>query len=280
MSESEKNSPPSSPRLPSPVEEARLGPERRVVVLSPAREALRRQYADACQVCARTVYLDGTQTYAEVHALLPPGAVEPDDPPREHCLVLCPEHHVLFDAGAMAIEPEDITLRCADPENPAQGQPLKRSIHVVPKDVLVSAWAARAIPDLPEEEEDEETLPPARHRSTDSLLEAIFAAALHRNEEKGFDRFMHVMAGSKHMAATGRRMHRQFSWAQLRRRVDEYVRDGDPTTYYISSMRPERIDANTDKVRIMLRSAGRNPAPIVAVRDEDEGYWWLQFCGL
>ena len=265
-----------SPKTAAPPADATLA--RRVVCRSETREALRKQYGDACQVCGSILRLDPNHTYAEVHALLPPGGEEPEEAPREHCLVLCPEHHALFDAGMLALDPKDLRLACADATNPYHGKALKRSVHIVPQEVLDQAWASRRIPEATLSDEEEE-LPPACHKTTDSLIADVLAAGLEPNEERGFARYINVMAGGRSMAATGKRMHRQFSWAQLRRHAPSYVRNGDPTAYQISSTRPERIDAHTDKIRFMLACAGRNPAPLVAVRD-DEGLWWMDFCGL
>jgi len=47
----------------------------------------------------------GKSWYAEVHHLKPLGQDGPDT--DANMLVLCPNHHVLFDYGVIAINPED-----------------------------------------------------------------------------------------------------------------------------------------------------------------------------
>jgi len=70
--------------------------------------AIKRLYRCLCQVCRAPVPLTRTD-YAESHHLRPMGSPHdgPDTP--GNILVLCPNHHVMFDRGAAAVEPE--TLR-------------------------------------------------------------------------------------------------------------------------------------------------------------------------
>jgi hypothetical protein len=57
-----------------------------------------------CQVCGVKLPM-GNSWYAEVHHLKPLGRDGPDT--ESNMLVLCPNHHVLFDYGAIAIHPEN-----------------------------------------------------------------------------------------------------------------------------------------------------------------------------
>ncbi len=69
---------------------------------------LKELYKNKCQVCKTTLTLsDGY--YSEVHHLQPLGGEDngPDKP--SNMIVVCPNHHALFDSKAIAIVPE--TLR-------------------------------------------------------------------------------------------------------------------------------------------------------------------------
>ena len=71
--------------------------------------AIKRLYQCRCQVCRAPVPLTRTD-YAESHHLRPMGSPHdgPDTP--GNILVLCPNHHVMFDRGAAAVEPERLTI--------------------------------------------------------------------------------------------------------------------------------------------------------------------------
>lgn len=57
-----------------------------------------------CQVCGLVLVISG-KGYAEAHHLKPLGQDGPDI--KSNILVLCPNHHVLFDGGAIAIDPHE-----------------------------------------------------------------------------------------------------------------------------------------------------------------------------
>ncbi len=75
---------------------------------------LKKLYNNKCQVCRMSLPLiDGF--YSEVHHLQPLGEDHkgPDD--QANMVVVCPNHHALFDAGAIAIIPDTlkvITYNC------------------------------------------------------------------------------------------------------------------------------------------------------------------------
>lgn len=58
-----------------------------------------------CQVCGESLIIND-KGYAEAHHVFPLGHNGPDI--EENLLVLCPNHHVLFDYGGIAILPEDM----------------------------------------------------------------------------------------------------------------------------------------------------------------------------
>ena len=57
-----------------------------------------------CQICGTRLSIRG-RGYAETHHVKPLGHDGPDI--KANMLVLCPNHHVLFDYGEIAISPED-----------------------------------------------------------------------------------------------------------------------------------------------------------------------------
>jgi predicted restriction endonuclease len=66
--------------------------------------AVKTQRNYECQVCGVKLPM-GNTWYAEVHHLKPLGHDGPDI--EANMLVLCPNHHVLFDYGAIAVHPEN-----------------------------------------------------------------------------------------------------------------------------------------------------------------------------
>jgi len=70
---------------------------------------LKRLYRHKCQVCLKGVPLAGAD-YVESHHLRPLGRPHegPDTP--GNIIVVCPNHHVMFDRGAAAIQPPRLTL--------------------------------------------------------------------------------------------------------------------------------------------------------------------------
>lgn len=63
-------------------------------------------HKNLCQVCRSGVTLKNGETYAEAHHIRPLG--QPHDGPDRaaNIIVLCPNHHVMFDYGAIPLEPE------------------------------------------------------------------------------------------------------------------------------------------------------------------------------
>lgn len=57
-----------------------------------------------CQVCGTTLFIKG-KGYAETHHVKPLSQEGPDI--ESNMLVLCPNHHILFDYGEIAVSPED-----------------------------------------------------------------------------------------------------------------------------------------------------------------------------
>lgn len=70
---------------------------------------LKELYENKCQVCGQTIDLGNEIKYSEVHHIQPLGCDGVDD--KCNMIVLCPNHHKMFDLGIIAINPMDcITL--------------------------------------------------------------------------------------------------------------------------------------------------------------------------
>jgi predicted restriction endonuclease len=72
---------------------------------------IKRRYSYTCQVCNTSVPLRDNRRYAEAHHLWPLGSPHfgPDIP--NNIIVLCPNHHVMFDRGAATIVPDTLSIR-------------------------------------------------------------------------------------------------------------------------------------------------------------------------
>lgn len=72
---------------------------------------LKKRYRGICQVCRKPVVLTAKHFYAEGHHLRPLGAphLGPDVP--GNIIVLCPNHHVMFDRGVATIIPGSLMVR-------------------------------------------------------------------------------------------------------------------------------------------------------------------------
>ena len=80
-------------------------------------------YQYKCQICDKTILLYKSQ-YAEAHHLRPLGGVHrgTDDP--GNILIVCPNHHVEFDYGAIAVHPVEMTVIYIDLNYSLTGKPV------------------------------------------------------------------------------------------------------------------------------------------------------------
>lgn len=71
---------------------------------------IKRRYGHTCQLCGTPVVLADRLKYAEAHHLWPIGMPHfgPDVP--GNIIVVCPNHHILFDRGAVMIVPKTLAV--------------------------------------------------------------------------------------------------------------------------------------------------------------------------
>lgn len=65
-------------------------------------------HKNLCQLCGNTVSLADGSTYAEAHHIKPLGRPHNGPDIAENIIVLCPNHHVQLDFGALQLGPEKI----------------------------------------------------------------------------------------------------------------------------------------------------------------------------
>lgn len=65
-------------------------------------------HKNLCQLCGNTVSLADGSTYAEAHHIRPLGRPHNGPDVAENIIVLCPNHHVQLDFGALKLAPENL----------------------------------------------------------------------------------------------------------------------------------------------------------------------------
>ena len=65
-------------------------------------------HKNICQICGDTIELTDGNTYAEAHHIKPLGVPHNGPDVAENIIVLCPNHHVMFDYGAVAMAIQNI----------------------------------------------------------------------------------------------------------------------------------------------------------------------------
>jgi hypothetical protein len=70
---------------------------------------MKRRYENLCQVCKNTIQLS-TKTYAESHHIRPLGAPHFGPDTEGNIVVVCPNHHVMFDRGALSVDPQTLLI--------------------------------------------------------------------------------------------------------------------------------------------------------------------------
>lgn len=65
-------------------------------------------HKNICQLCGQTVTLKDGATYSEAHHIKPLGSPHNGPDIAENIVVLCPNHHVMLDYGAIRLEAKDL----------------------------------------------------------------------------------------------------------------------------------------------------------------------------
>lgn len=81
----------------------------RVVRDSKISRDLKSLYENKCQICGKSIHLKNYD-YSEVHHIKPLGKKHDGPDTMDNMIVLCPNHHVEFDYGAIAIDPQTLTI--------------------------------------------------------------------------------------------------------------------------------------------------------------------------
>ncbi|MCH8241794.1 MAG: hypothetical protein IH897_04175, partial [Planctomycetes bacterium] len=71
---------------------------------------IKRRYGNLCQACREPVLLTHETYYAEAHHLRPLGAPHLGPDVLGNIVVLCPNHHVMFDRGVASSVPDTLAL--------------------------------------------------------------------------------------------------------------------------------------------------------------------------
>jgi hypothetical protein len=71
---------------------------------------IKRRYRNTCQVCRERLKL-ARGTYAESHHIRPMGSPHNGPDVEGNILVVCPNHHVMLDRGALIIDPSSFVVR-------------------------------------------------------------------------------------------------------------------------------------------------------------------------
>lgn len=83
---------------------------------------LKRLHANRCQICNTRVLINGAW-YSEAHHLHPLGLDGPDV--AANIIVLCPNHHVSFDFGSIAVDPMTFQLVSIGKHDPKEGAKIR-----------------------------------------------------------------------------------------------------------------------------------------------------------
>jgi predicted HNH restriction endonuclease len=67
---------------------------------------IKNRYGCTCQVCRKRIALEENVFYAEAHHLRPIGSPHFGPDVAGNIICLCPNHHIMFDRGALGVEPQ------------------------------------------------------------------------------------------------------------------------------------------------------------------------------
>lgn len=78
---------------------------------------LKIQYDNKCQICGHKITLPRGAIYSEGHHLRKLGGAHQGPDVKENIILVCPNHHVEFDFGAISVDPKTKLIKHIDEEN-------------------------------------------------------------------------------------------------------------------------------------------------------------------
>ncbi len=72
---------------------------KRIIRDTNSTRSLKELYNHQCQVCGLAIAISGSLRYSEVHHIRPLGGQHKGPDTTDNMLVLCPNHHAMFDLG-------------------------------------------------------------------------------------------------------------------------------------------------------------------------------------
>ncbi len=87
-------------------------------------KAMKEEFNNKCQICGKSIALSNGKLYSEGHHLKPLGSHHEGPDTRENIIILCPNHHVEFDYGSIAIDPNTNLIIHIDHNNKFHGKNL------------------------------------------------------------------------------------------------------------------------------------------------------------
>lgn len=97
-------------------------------------EELKCLYKNKCQICGNSLTLYEGLSYSEVHHIHPIKDFGKDE--KENMLVLCPNHHKMFDIGIISLNNKATNVIHIDDNDNLHNQPLKYSNHKLDMDCI------------------------------------------------------------------------------------------------------------------------------------------------
>lgn len=92
---------------------------------------LKKLYKDHCQICGKTIQTGNNKYYSEAHHLKPLGSPHFGPDINSNLIVLCPNHHVEFDAKSISLNPDTLLIEHIDKKNQFANSKLKLSLHTI-----------------------------------------------------------------------------------------------------------------------------------------------------
>jgi predicted restriction endonuclease len=108
----------------------------RVIRDSALSRFLKSLYDYQCQVCRFTFTLSKRRRYAESHHIRPLGRPHTGIDKETNMMILCANHHAMMDLGAIAVDPEHMTIISVDRAIPEYHRPIQLSRHPIDRQFL------------------------------------------------------------------------------------------------------------------------------------------------